>query len=41
MSVWDAFQDLCDRRAVGFDDCREQLLGMRAEAKDLNVRRKI
>ena len=35
-SVWRAFQDLCNRRGVDFDDCREQLMGMRADAQDLN-----
>jgi len=35
-SVWAAFQDLCNRRGVDYDVCREELVGMRAEAKDLN-----
>ena len=39
-AVWSAFQDLCNRRGVDFDDCREELMGMRAEAVDLNDRAK-
>ena len=35
-AVWSAFQDLCNRRGVDFDDCRDELLGMRADAQDLN-----
>ena len=33
--MWAALQDLCNR-GVDFDDCREDLLGIRVEAKDLN-----
>ena len=33
--VWTAFRDLCSRRGVDYDDCQEQILGMRAEAADL------
>ena len=38
--VWDAFHDLCSRRGVDFDDCQENIIGMRAEAVDLNKQAK-
>ena len=39
--VWDALEDLCDRRSVNFDRCKHQILTMRAEAENLSTSSKV
>ena len=34
--VWEALKDLCSRRALDYDLCKEQIVEMRATAADLN-----
>ena len=36
-AVWEALRDLCDRRDINFERCRDQILSMRAQAPDLDV----
>ena len=36
-AVWDAFRDLCTRRGVDYDECKEELLLMRAQVPSLDV----
>jgi hypothetical protein len=36
-AVWEAYRDLCGRRGVDYDDCKEQLLAMRSEVPSLDV----
>ena len=39
--VWDALEDLCNRRSVNFDRCKHQILTMRAEAENLSASSKV
>ena len=34
--VWEALRDLCDRRNLDYDDVKEQILQIQAEAEDLD-----
>lgn len=36
-AVWTAFRDLCERRGVDYDDCKDQVLMMRAQVTTLDV----